>query len=74
MAPGSITQLPAGNPVRVTLPVANEQVGWTMEVNTGAAGVAGCELITAFAEAADVHPNELVTVKLYVPLTKPVTV
>jgi hypothetical protein len=33
----------------------------------GAAGVGGWEFITTFAEAAEVHPVKLVTVKLYVP-------
>ena len=33
----------------------------------GGDGVAGWELITTFAEAGDVHPIELVTVKVYVP-------
>ena len=36
----------------------------------GAVGVAGCGLITT-GEAAEVHPTELVTVKLYVPAVSP---
>ena len=34
---------------------------------TGIVGVAGWAGITTLAEVADVHPEELVTVKLYVP-------
>jgi hypothetical protein len=33
----------------------------------GANGVAGCALITTLAEAAEIHPEALVTVKVYVP-------
>jgi hypothetical protein len=39
--PGLIVQLPAGNPLRTTLPVARAQVGWVMVPETGAVGVAG---------------------------------
>ena len=62
MAPGLRVQLPEGKPLNTTLPVANEQVGWVMVPTIGAEGVAGCELITILAEAAEVHPAELVTV------------
>jgi hypothetical protein len=41
---------------------------------TGAAGEEGCGLITTSADNADVHPSALVTVKLYVPATRPETV
>ena len=51
-----------GNPLKTTLPVANAQVGGVIVPNTGAVGVAGCALITTFADAAETHPDELVTV------------
>ena len=51
----------------VKLPVAVVHVGCVTELKTGCAGVAGCVLITTLAEATDVQPVELVTVKLYVP-------
>jgi hypothetical protein len=38
---------------------------------TGAVGVAGCALMTTLADAGEIQPNELVTVKLYVFATKP---
>jgi len=40
----------------------------------GAGGVTGCALITALDEAGEVHPEEFVTVKEYVPGNKLVTV
>ena len=41
IAPGLIVQLPAGNPFKITLPVATEQVGWVIAPTTGDDGVAG---------------------------------
>ena len=64
IAPGLIIQLPAGNPLNSMLPVATEQVGWVMVPTIGAAGVAGCTLITTAVDAGEVHPEALVTVKL----------
>lgn len=64
IAPGSIVQLPEGRPVKVTLPVAVEQVGCTMVLTLGALGVSGWGLITTLADAGDAHPTEFVTVKL----------
>ena len=52
----------AGNPFNTTLPVAVAQVGWVMVPIVGAAGVAGCELITILADPKEVHPSALVTV------------
>ena len=46
MPPGLIVQLPEGNPLSTTLPVAAAQVGWVMLPIVGANGVAGTELIT----------------------------
>jgi hypothetical protein len=37
----------------------------------GAAGVTGGVFITIFADDVDVHPDELVTVKVYVPAASP---
>ena len=51
--------------VIATEPFAFEQVGW-VSLTVGADGVIGCALITAFSEAAEVHPSALVTVKVYV--------
>jgi hypothetical protein len=60
--------------VSITLPVETEQVGCVMVPTVGFDGVAGCGLITTLDEAAEVHPEEFVTVKVYVPDAKPVTV
>ena len=38
---------------------------------TGAAGVAGCALITTSADDTEVHPAAFATVKVYVPAAKP---
>jgi hypothetical protein len=39
-------------------------------MTVGAAGM-GCELITTLADAEEIHPAASVTVKLYVPATRP---
>lgn len=62
IAPGLITQLPTGKPLRSTLPVAVAQVGCVIVPITGAVGVTGCVLMVILAEAAEVQPTELVTV------------
>ena len=62
MAPGLITQLPAGNPFNMTLPVEEVQVGCVIIPTVGADGVAGCVLITILAVASEVHTREFVTV------------
>jgi hypothetical protein len=41
---------------------------------TGAGGEEGCGLITTSDDTAEVHPSALVTIKLYVPATRSVTV
>jgi len=69
--PGFIVQLPEGKPLNITLPVASTQVGCVIVPTTGAAGVAGCVLITTFVDAGDIHPAALVTVKLYVFAARP---
>jgi hypothetical protein len=53
-----------GKPLNGTLPVAVLHVGWMIVPATGAVGVTGWALMTTFAEAADVHPEAFVTVKL----------
>lgn len=62
--PGLMVQLPEGSPVRSTLPVDRPQVACVTVPTTGAVGVAGWAFITTLADAADMHPEELVTVKL----------
>jgi hypothetical protein len=69
--PGFIVQLPAGSPLRATLPVARAQVGWVIVPIAGAAGAPGTVLITTLDEAVDIQPAALVTVKLYVPGASP---
>jgi hypothetical protein len=65
IAPGLIVHVPvAGRPVKFTLPVAVAQVGWVIVPTVGADGVAGWGVMTTLADAAEVHPVELVTVKL----------
>src|SRR5664280_1367711 len=63
-----------GKPLKATLPVASAQVGWVIVPTVGAAGTVGCTLITTSADAGDVHPPALVTVKLYVDAGSPVRV
>ena len=62
MAPGLMVQLPVGKPLNTTLPVGTVQVGWVIVPTIGAGGVAGAALITTFADAKEIHPNEFVTV------------
>jgi len=45
-----------------------------MVPTTGADGVAGCALISTLIDATEVQPSELVTVKVYEPAARPVTV
>lgn len=71
MVPGLSVQLPDGNPLKITLPVAVEQSGWVMVVITGADGVSGCVRITMLADVEEVHPDAFVTEYEYVPATKP---
>ena len=62
IAPGLIVQLPAGKPFSTTLPVVEAHVVCVITPTVGAVGVAGCTLITMFADNTDVHPAALVTV------------
>ena len=52
----------AGKPDNNTLPVDKAQVGWIIVPTVGAVGVIGWSLITKLADAAEIHPRELVTV------------
>jgi len=66
-APGDIVmvQVPdEGSPLRGTLPVGTLQVGWVIVPITGVEGVTGWELIVTLADAAEIHPEALVTVKV----------
>ena len=54
----------AGNPFKTTLPVATLQVGWVVVPRMGADGVEACVLITTLADAGEIHPETLVTVKV----------
>jgi hypothetical protein len=54
----------AGSPLKAALPVAVVQVGWVMAPTTGADGVAGCALMIALSDEAEVQPAALVTVKV----------
>ena len=62
IAPGLTVQLPFGNPLRMTLPVATPQVGCVIVPTTGADGAPGKALITTLDEGAEIHPAPLVTV------------
>jgi hypothetical protein len=64
IVPGFSVQLPEGSPFNITLPVAIVHVGWVIVPTVGTTGVEGCTLITTCADAAEVHPAELVTVKV----------
>ena len=66
-APGDIVtvQLPdEGRPLRGTVPVGTLHVGWVIVPTTGGVGVTGWELIVTPADTAEIHPEELVTVKV----------
>lgn len=64
-APGVLikVQVPvAGNPFKVTLPVATVQVGCIIVPTVGAVGADNRGLIIILADDTDVHPEALVTV------------
>lgn len=54
----------SGNPLRATVPVEVKHVGCVIIPITGAVGVAGCAFIVIAADEGEVHPAELVTVKV----------
>ena len=53
-----------GKPFKTTLPVAIAQVGWVIVPTVGAEGVTGRALMTTLAEAVEIQPAALVTVKV----------
>jgi hypothetical protein len=63
-----------GSPVIITLPVATEQVGWVIAPTIGAVGISGAAFITTSEVGSEVHPSVFVTVKVYDPSARPVTV
>jgi len=54
--------------------VETVHVGWVIIPTEGGVGIDGLALITTLAEAIEVHPDALVTVKVYVPERIVVTV
>jgi hypothetical protein len=60
--PGFIVQLPEGRLLRITLPVATEQVGWVIVPTVGAEGVEGCTGMITLSDSSDTHPDAFVTV------------
>lgn len=64
IAPGFMVHVPNGKFPKSTLPVARVHVGCVTAPVVGADGVNGCVFITILADAEDVHPEALVTVKL----------
>jgi hypothetical protein len=72
--PGDLVniQVPVeGKPFNTTLPVGTLNVGCVTVSIAGAVGVDGCVLITALVEIEEVHPDSLVTVKVYIPAASP---
>ena len=64
VAPGVLVKVHvpvAGKPFKITLPVAKAQVGWVIVPTVGAVDTNGCALITTLADAAETHPDALVT-------------
>ena len=64
--PGLIVQVPvAGSPFNTTLPVvARHETGCVIMPAIGAVGAAGASFIITSADARDIHPAALVTLKL----------
>jgi len=67
--PGLIVHVPdAGRPLNTTLPVGTEHdEGCVIVPAIGAVGAAGAICMITSADARDIHPASLVTVKLWVP-------
>ena len=61
--------IPSGAVITI-VPVITAHVGCVV-LTVADAGGAGCALITTLADATEVHPAALVTVKLYVPVIRP---
>ena len=56
-----------GKPDNITLPVDTVHDGGVIVPTEGAAGIGGCAFIKTLPDGEDIHPVELVTVKVYVP-------
>ena len=67
-------QLPDGKPLNIREPVATVQVGCVIVPTTGAHGVADCAFTTTFPVADEEQPVEFLTVNVYVPAARPLTV
>jgi hypothetical protein len=69
IAPGLMVHVPvAGSPLRTTLPVgAAHEAGCVTVPIIGAVGATGAALMTTAADANDIHPASLVTVKVWLP-------
>lgn len=62
IAPGLIVHIPAGRPLRITLPVgAAHEAGCVIVPITGAVGATGAASITTVEDASDIHPVSVVT-------------
>ena len=61
----------SGRPPRLTMPVAIVHVGLVVMPGTGACGVTGWGSIVTGSDGSEVHPEEFVTVKVYVPASSP---
>jgi hypothetical protein len=70
--PGFTVQVPEGKLLNAMVPVAIEHVGCVIVPTTGAEGVAAIKVILVVAK--EVQPSVFVTVKLYVPATRPESV
>ena len=66
IAPGLIVQVPvAGKPFNTTVPVgAAHEEGCVIVPGIGAVGATGDAFITTSADAFDIHPAAVVTLKL----------
>jgi hypothetical protein len=60
-----------GSPFNITLPVDIAQLVCVIVPMIGEVGVVGCAGIIILADAIEVHPDKLVTLKLYVPAARP---
>lgn len=56
-----------GKSNNITLPVDTVHDGCVIVPTEGAAGIGGCAFIKTLSDGEDIHPVELVTVKVYVP-------
>ena len=64
----------AGKLLKITLPVPTEQVGCVIVPTIGVEGVDGFGIMITSDDDNEIHPDELVTVKVFVPEGSPDTV